>query len=401
LTRPGGKGYYDTRISPVLTIEGDFDVSATFTQFAPEIPAGGSGSISLSIQLDNEGAHNFQLSRRLLRHRATPQPILQPLFSARQVEGVAHSHLTAELEEAVDGTLRLSRRGEKIYFLFAEGDSENFQLIGEHPAPKDTVRRLQLGVQSQGDGRTSVLWNRLTVRAEHLAGLALRDARELLVELNRTRDALQDRYEHTFGVQDFTREKFHIWGTAALNGQTLRLMAPGSDQWTSSGFAPRIELAGDFDASFTLKDLTLGEPKAGLNSSLYFQIEFSDEAKTQAYILFAQFPGRQRQIIVQTRTTDGNGNNAYHRIMSVPIEQIEGLRIARRGKQVSFLYRENGQDHLLTQAEVSDRPIKPIAIRTLLHTGGEGKSSEALLKKFLVCAEKISPPPNNSDSKPE
>ena len=169
------------------------------------------------------------------------------------------------------------------------------------------------------------------------------------------------------------------------------MISLGTDGWTSSGLSTRIGLEGDFDVALTFDDLKLGKPKEKMNSALYFQLEFPDPAKTQANVLFAQHADDRREIYVQIRTVDAGGSNHYHRVRTDQVDRVDRLRMARRGKDISFLYRVQGaeDDTILVQREVLAMPVPKLHLRVLLHTGGDDRQSEVTLRRLSVRADTI------------
>jgi Protein of unknown function (DUF1583) len=173
------------------------------------------------------------------------------------------------------------------------------------------------------------------------------------------------------------------------------MLSPGTDNWTSTGLAPYLDLEGDFDIAVALDELKLGTPKETQNSALYLQVEFPDAAKTQANVLIVQSADGERQANAQVKVTDAGGKSEYRGLRVDPVDQVERMRMARRGKRLVLLYRVKGADHdqVLAETEVSDLSLPSACIRVMLHTGGAGAESEVLLKHFHAHAEKISPNP--------
>ena len=61
---------------------------------------------------------------------------------------------------ATSGRLRLARRGETVYFLFAEDDSSTFQLLRTENVSEAPLQQagIQLKTYCNGDGDTRVSW---------------------------------------------------------------------------------------------------------------------------------------------------------------------------------------------------------------------------------------------------
>ncbi|MEO8497392.1 MAG: DUF1583 domain-containing protein, partial [Planctomycetota bacterium] len=164
VTRGGGDGYNNSTIAPRLAIGGDFDIIAEFEQFSPHPTAGGSSSVLLQVYMDSDKSSEALIYRRLVWLKAEPQPIVQASFVAREVVGARRVYLPSQVVEAPGGRLRLSRRGDTFYFLFAENDSPNFRLLGSQAITTADVPRLKLITQTHLAGLTTVVWKNLTIR---------------------------------------------------------------------------------------------------------------------------------------------------------------------------------------------------------------------------------------------
>lgn len=394
VVRPGGEGYNDSEIAPHLSVEGDFDIIASFDQFDPHPTEGGSSGAFLRVVLDSEKSNECLVLRRYLMHRSQPQTIIQSTYVTREALGARRDRFPTETADGVAGRLRLARRGDTVYYLYAENDSPHFRLLATEPATKASIsaNSVRLVAQTQGEGSTHVVWKSLSIRAEGLAGLALTDADLVLEELNKQRAALVQKFEHDFAKDPFSEERFHRWRAFPLpdtNG--LRMFANGANNWVSTGLAPHVGFEGDFDIEVTFDDLRLGMPKEKQNSALYLQVEFPDAATTQANILLVLHPDGERQAYAQIKSVGAAGNAEYRRPRIAPVGPVEGLRIARRGKRLLLLFREKGveRDTILAEAELHDLPIPETFVRIMLHSGGAGVQSDVLLKRFRIQAEKV------------
>ena len=65
--------------------------------------------------------------------------------------------------ETTDGRLRFARRGEKLSFMFSEGDSEIFRLFHSETVPRGSIERdgIRLHAFSTGVGTCQVAWKNL------------------------------------------------------------------------------------------------------------------------------------------------------------------------------------------------------------------------------------------------
>lgn len=400
VARPGAAGYVHYSISPRLKVQGDFDITASFEGLETLAAARGTSGVMLTGVLDREKTHQFHLHRRLLRHRGD-QSILQSGYRFLKQDGTHRDWLATQPDESMSGTMRFARRGEQVYFLFAQGDSTVFRLVGEQTISDEDLRLddgVQFGATTSGLGLTNVVWKNIRVRASQLTGAATVDHQLALAELDRQRDALPHRFQHDFAQNLLTEDRISRWGAVTSQKSSrdgLHVIAPGSDNWTSVGLAPQLGLQGDFDAAVTLDVLEFGKASEKQSSVLYWEIVFPDTAQTQAALIFVERAGGGREIFSRIKTLDAKGKTHYRNVASRQVDGVESLRMIRRGKRISFVMREKGSDHDrdVGEADITDLPIQKGNVRLMLHTGGAGRQSELLLKQFRIHATKIDPIP--------
>ncbi len=166
------KEYLPISITPKVKVCGDFDITVTFDGLTTETSKDGSSGISLQANLVDTAQVHSTLYRGLVRRSGTAdQHVVQSMDLRRTQERLFMSVLGTTSEEATSGRLRLARRGNKIYSLFAEGDSSLFRLIVVDTIIGDCscVESIQLTTATQGDsGSTSVTWKQISIRAESI-----------------------------------------------------------------------------------------------------------------------------------------------------------------------------------------------------------------------------------------
>ena len=219
--------------------------------------------------------------------------------------------------------------------------------------PRDDLRSIRLITQSHLEGQTSAVWKSLSIRAEGLSGLALINQQDVLAKLDQQREALANQFERDFAMDPMTDDCFHRWGRSTNVPPVaagLRVTSPGADHWKSVGMSSQVALEGDFDVMVSLDVLRFGKPKPRQNSSFYLQVELPDKAKTQANLLFLEYPHGARQVYAQNRTIRDDGTRAYERLQVASVDAIDSLRLARRGNRLTYLYREknSSSDRVLT-----------------------------------------------------
>lgn len=394
-TREAAGGYYNATVAPNLSVSGDFDVTAAFDQLVTDPPAAGSSNIYLLAIADNETADECSIIRRHTLVQGSDDHVVQCARVFRP-DGTERRHYFArQAVEARAGTLRLARRGERVYYLFAENDSEQFRLIGEEtcPAVDLQLQGVRLINQIHGDaGSTSVLWKNLIIRAESLAGPAVNPQDNPLVDLNRERDALPQ-----FVSQDFTTappndELVRRWTDLRAWNRAddgLLIVATGTNNWTSAGAAIQKRIEGDFDIAIRFDPQRLDMPADGLTTAIYLQVELQDAGATQLSLIFQKLASDVSEVFVQLSADNGQSGRNYRRLGRLVASSVQGLRLARRGRQITGIafFDDTGGEVVVAQGDVGDAPIDFDGTRILVHTGGAGRESHVVWKSLDVHAE--------------
>ena len=397
-TRPGTGGYRNATIAPGLKVHGDFDIIATYTDFESTAAEGGNGTAMLLAILNNATADECSVARRHV-HRANEvnENISQCLQVVRPVEGERRDYFgTLPMEES-SGRLRLSRRGDQVYFLTAEGDSPNFQLRGQRPCATDDIQfeglRLLTQIYQTG-GAISATWSRLLVRAEALSGRAVEDSDTQLTRLNEEREKLKSVFSFDFTRQAPPDSLFRTWNHTRPWDQKdngLLVVAPGSDNWSSVGTSVMKQITGDFDVSVNFDVLKLDTPKPGKRCSVYLQIELPDKDETQLSLIFSNLGTGATEVVSQVREPRGQGNYNYRPTGAIDLANVSKLRVARRGERITLLASTNDPKRERIVGYL-DRPAIPIPasfIRFFVHTGGAGLESRVLWKTIDIRAADI------------
>lgn len=397
LTRKAAGGYRNSTVAPKLTVSGDFDITASFEQLVSEPPVAGGCNVYLLALADSETADECMLVRRHTLLQGSDDQVIQCARVWRPDGQERRHYFARQPVEARGGTLRLARRGERVYYLFAENDSRQFRMIGEESFPADDLQLegVRLIAQINGEsGITSVVMKNLTVRAESLAGPAVIPDDNSLEEINRERDSLPQSVFQDFTTAAPDEAIIRRWTdlrqwNPADNG--LLIVAPGTDNWTSAGAVLQRRIEGDFDIGIRFDPKRLDTPAAGLNSSVYLQVELADAGATQLSLIFQKLDSDVTEVFVQLSTDDGGPGRNYRRLGRIAASSVEGLRIARRGRQITCIARSKklGGEIIVGQGDVGDAPLDFDSARIMVHTGGAGRESHVVWKSFDVHAERI------------
>ncbi|MCA9057326.1 MAG: DUF1583 domain-containing protein, partial [Planctomycetaceae bacterium] len=164
IVRPASNAWTATELLSRIVVRGDFDVSAGFSDF--EAVGDEDAAAMVIVKLDDEPQHHLRAVRN--RVKQLQRQYYQVSKSVVQADGQRSYDTTSVPFEATTGTLRIARRGSEIYYLFAEGDSLNFHLVGQKTASDADGLGIDLNAIANGTSTVTVTWNSLHVAAEEL-----------------------------------------------------------------------------------------------------------------------------------------------------------------------------------------------------------------------------------------
>ncbi|WP_461506015.1 DUF1583 domain-containing protein [Rhodopirellula baltica] len=383
-------GYRGTLMAPDVQVGGDFDITVTYDQLQCESQKEKIGSIRMHVVADTPAEDTALI--QWVNDRGNDQ-MMQCLRMAT-VNGDQRRNYFGKIPCDGDaGRLRLSRRGDKVFYLAADGDSDYFYLIGEEKFVKEDLKpmSIQFGVQIQGpDGRVNARFTELQVRAERLEGVSEIDHQASLASLDQQRDRLPFTFEHDFTKAAENSNAIYHWGAWHRSPSGVKVIAPGTDEWTSAGVSLQHLIEGDFDIAFYFDAVHLETPVQGQQTQLYLQIEWGDDDSTQVNAMMNKSDSGTVASRAMSRVLS-DGKSIYRIIGNQPLDNPDYLRIVRRGDRCFCIAgrEEDQQSLLLGTVRVSEQPIDPRRVRIVLHTGGAGRSSEVLLKSIHVKAAGI------------
>lgn len=154
-------------ITPRFSLSGDFDIEVSFAQAKLE-PGSRYGGLMLRTVFDEPQKPVYDLHRIV---NESTQQLCQACqsFSEPTIPGNGMWRAEVSACEADSGRLRLARRGTKLYYLLAEGDSPSFRQVHcEDVSVSDLTRH---GVRLQNfafRAKAQVVWKNVTLRAERM-----------------------------------------------------------------------------------------------------------------------------------------------------------------------------------------------------------------------------------------
>lgn len=163
--------YYRTKLSSRCQLHGDFDVVVNFDNFHAEFEKGGRGEFYLWVNFDDVRSTHYSIERS--SERRTPEEDDNRnhiLFSERRNGEELFQLRTWSAAEATAGKFWMARRGERLYFLKSDNDSEYFRILDEVPIGREDTAPLgvELICQAFQTGVTDVVLQDILFRAEKI-----------------------------------------------------------------------------------------------------------------------------------------------------------------------------------------------------------------------------------------
>jgi len=396
--REGTGGYQRYELLPQLTLAGDFDVIAEFSDFDAQIAEGGDANIQLLVGV--EGAETdcrvYRKFSRFSNKEQGEQLVQAALFDTQQGRR-NYAFPKKEIAAESSGRLRLVRRGTRIHYLFAAEDSDNFRLLHSDDVPAGDSRSGQLGLiaETHKAGHAHVTWESITIRAEQITGLATYSSLSI-ADLNRQRRQLEDHVTLDFGNADDRRRlaMFGDYATFRLKPDGVSLDVPGSDNWRGAGVRARVALQGDFDATLELDVPRLEPTVPGQESCVYLETEFTNDDGRLVQLKYAISHHGSPTAEMTLRSHKPDGEFQYVEVGTLPAASIHQLRIARRGPLAYCIFQQTPQQspQLLGRLEVGTDPVPLEQLRAIAHTGGTGRQTQVLFRRLDVAADQIIEP---------
>lgn len=418
--RMDGDGHWErSSLATQLGVSGDFDITLSFDEFKTRPGAGGTSSICLKVRLADEADTEFNFRRRdnLATDGKTHQRLVNGDVAAFGPGDVRRATLGSVPMETTQGTLRLARRGDRIYGLFAEGDSSSFRIMSSGETPRDDISLGGIIVQALTNKKSFVQFRlkELKVRAEKLSGPAVEvlDSAEILARINRQREALPVVSEHDFAKEEASEGDFFLWGDVRSwnpDDGGLQFIHEGRENWSATGLAPYARLDGDFDITANFEFQKIVNRDQGIRSTIFLKVHFADERESQAGLLFETTGESLTELYGRVGGPNSRGVNNYRRTGSMPAKDVVSMRLARYGSTMYMLARTDSEseERLVSVTEVPEEPFREHSLNFMVHTRGVGRATHALLKSLSMRAERTvslpaaveSPLRRRVDSKP-
>ena len=367
-------------------LHGDYEIEAEFSDL--ERSGTGWAGILLNLEFDDPARH---LSRTmLLKDPAGQGPVLQASLSEEKNGERIYDHFDLIDCDSTSGRLRVSRRGDIVHSLFAEGDSPTFRSIGQRKvstAPTKTGR-IVLQALSHANSQCRVTWKSLTMRAEQIVEHPAAPVYSL-EELDRTRARLPAVWQYDFAAEGLKPERFVTWNVDP-NGITqtpkgLKISKTAAGDWSFTTLLAKSLYSGDFDVEVAFEEARLSGKE---HACILLTANLSD-AERSSYRIVRMRDDQQRETVFSQLHKMTKQGTIHENFDGIPTEAVQGrLRIARRGRDICFLFAEaDGPFRLVNQKRCSDVASTELGITLECLANGTATSS-VVWKSLLLRAEK-------------
>ena len=377
MQRIGNDGLHD--LLACLEFAGDFDVTARFQDFSVVQPEGDKkrGAIGLKASTNTASQAAAVVFRRFDWDGD------KAAFAKTETKHDGRVPWTTDrvVEASSSGQLRLARRGDRIYALYAEGDSPNFRLIDNEPLPAAPIRVQGLKCLLQADGpdvQTRVVWNELIVRAEKIYGGPTANELQLATRLNEHRDAADTEVIEFTKLDQFPQptandpsvmvvttpttdgprwqvksigyssRPFPFRGHSLPNGTTdVEIALDVHDIETSNGSGDRTEVGVEMIFPYEATDL----PGVSWPVGAIGEQSIQTKPYKVTWILKHK-PNGLRWLTARVVCRDIAGRRVYLPIRSMPVNSPDRLRFVVDRGTLYFLYSEDDSDDWHVQAGI-------------------------------------------------
>lgn len=167
--RPGIGKWCSTDVQLPIVLHGDFDVIAEFQDL--NVQSNKDGAVMLAVHLDDNRQHQCRCIRQ--RSSNNREEVLASISELHEKNQRSYTVIGRERCEASAGRLRICRRGEQVWFLCADHDSDQYAITGSMTLTNAASLSdgIQLRALCDGTGMVQVMWKSIQVAAERMTWL--------------------------------------------------------------------------------------------------------------------------------------------------------------------------------------------------------------------------------------
>lgn len=217
-------------------------------------------------------------------------------------------------------------------------------------------------------------------------------ADQMVGHLDRQREAMKVVFRHDFAADGFPESFFRqaVSRQSALRYSKTGIQVdhPTTGPWAASDIRLPFTAWHDFDVEVAFDGLTLNSDK---DSCILLDIHLDDDQQHELRNLRIRTADQRQYLQVSLSAMQQSGGRSYSTRVQLPADVYAGrLRLARRGRQVYYLFAENDSAVFrLTGTEtVSDRPTTADGIQLRVLGNGTGHT-HVQWKSVTVHAERL------------
>lgn len=390
-TRLGGF-YKNNRVAMPIGVEGDFDITLEFTNFQSNITEGGYSELHLNICLDDKRSTEIGVSLRPALHANNqPDRVIQATFFERLNGTMHYGFPSIFAEESTAGKLRVVRRGADAFFLYQAFDSPHFRLVHrQHVSDSPVILGGIVGILvSHLEGDTSVDLKRITVRAEKKPQYVLSQPLTIR-QLDEQRLQLGESVSIDLNRETSLKELIVIGDPAKVSREkdSWLVKQSGSNDWRATGFHFSKGIRGDFDITLEMDVLKLERARLNDDSTISLHVGFDGNKLRAIEIKFDQTDSAHKELDVAVSIIRQDNSAQYFKLQQRVTDNATQLRIARRGPIAYLIAKRSNEDdpQIVGRLKVGESDVSRSSVRTLVHTGGEGRETIVRFKSLKLFA---------------
>lgn len=345
-----------------MQIHGDFDIEATFAdlELKGTAPDGYAG-IGLGVFLQNRPYEYVAVVRRT--HMKIPDRKITFSHGTMKSNG-SRQWLEHHRNEAVNsGRLRLARRGNRIYGLYAAAGANDFQLINEFEVTGGHVgvQGLRIVTEAGRQLEAAATWKQLKVSAAKITGGPIKDSQQRLDALNAA-DADKNALLLDLADEDQVDEHLQFDDTASnvreLTDDGLRISLLSQTGVRSAHVQANLKAGADFDVTVDLEVNQLESPdpqttpsELGIQIFLKHDPPNSLAVPDEVSLFLRPEVSGQRTLIARCVSMNGT-QKIYRAVRKIPVDGLRRLRIAFHDNRILYLYADANSDSDIVFAEL-------------------------------------------------
>ena len=294
----------------------------------------------------------------------------------RTADGKTHHQTKGFPAKAKAGSLRITRKGDRITFWAADAGSDDFRALASAEFTADPVRLVRIyGQPGRAPNAVTVRFSDLVLRAE---SLLVPHQRSLVFRSNHSAGWAELWFDFRKKQWDAEQMERFGWRDCLVHeDQGLKVAIPTGKTSSNTGIAPRKQIVGDFEISANFELLEVPKPETGDGAGAVLFI--GDGDRRGASLQRVRTP-RDENIFVTNHWLRAADGKTHHQTKGFPTEAKSGsLLITRKGATITFWAADAGSEdfHELESAEFTAEPIRLVRIY-----GQPGRAPNAVTVRF-------------------